>query len=484
MMDHEKPIENTLSLNEDLENYIDYLDHFNDIISRHEVQTGNFIYTSPSSNRLIGYEPSSLIGMSFYELIHPEDRPMTKAYFRQSHHEFDKINFRLKRLQGDYIWVECTFKKRLNSERDEFFAVTRDISDLKMAEEDIKESERKYRALVENSSETIGLLSAGGDWIYINSTGKRLFGVTRQEEILGRFFPDFIAPKERETVLDYFSNYRQGATEKSIELRDFEIVRSDHESRYTEIKLIPNIYNGRDLFQVMIKDITERKKTEEILQNAEKLTVVGQLAAGIAHEIRNPLTAIKGFTQLLRDQVNKNYTSVILQELDRIEKIVSDLLILSKPQIMKFVRCDLIEQLNSIILLLNTQAIMHNVMIHLNTHYDELFIECEPDQLKQVYINFIQNAIEAMPDGGMIVIDVQKYADAVQLEFIDEGVGIPKDRLDKIGEPFYSTKEKGTGLGMMICQRIIKNHHGRIDLSSEVGKGTTIHLVLPILYKK
>jgi two-component system sporulation sensor kinase A len=275
-----------------------------------------------------------------------------------------------------------------------------------------------------------------------------------------------------------------GLVQDPIEFREIEIIRSDREKRHTDIKIIPNVYKHRKTFQVMINDITERKKTEEMLQNAEKLSVVGQLAAGIAHEIRNPLTAIKGFTQLLRDQINKNYAEVILQELDRIDTIVSDLLILAKPQVMEFVRCDLIDLINRTLVLLNTQAIMHNVMIHLNSHYDELYIDCEPDQLKQVFINFIKNAIEAMPNGGTVIIDIQKYANVVQLEFVDEGIGIPKERLAKIGEPFYSTKEKGTGLGMMICQRIIRNHRGKMEISSEVNKGTTIQLTLPIVYVK
>jgi two-component system, sporulation sensor kinase A len=473
-----------VGINQDLENYIHYTHHFEDMISRHDVQSGLFTYVSPSSERLIGYPNGELYNITLYELIHPDDRPMTVVFFRQSTCDFDKINYRLKRLEGDYVWVESTFKKRVIPTGIECFAVTRNITDIKMAEEDMKESERKYRTLVEHSRDTIGILSPGGDWIYINETGKRLFGVTRQEEIIGKFLPDFVIEEDRDSLIRYFKDYKMGLIQDPIEFHEIEIIRSDREKRHTDIKIIPNVYKHRKTFQVMINDITERKKTEVMLQNAEKLSVVGQLAAGIAHEIRNPLTAIKGFTQLLRDQINKNYAEVILQELDRIDTIVSDLLILAKPQVMEFVRCDLIDLINRTVVLLNTQAIMHNVMIHLNSHYDELFIDCEPDQLKQVFINFIKNAIEAMPDGGTVVIDIQKYANVVQLEFVDEGIGIPKDRLAKIGEPFYSTKEKGTGLGMMICQRIIRNHRGKMEISSEVNKGTTIQLTLPIVYIK
>lgn len=473
-----------LQNNEDFENYTYYTTHFSDMISRHVAETGQFVYISPSSERLLGYSPENLMKRSLFELIHPDDRDMTVAFFRQSTSELDKINYRLRRLEGDYLWVESTFEKWIDTEKKELFAVTRNITEIKMAEEDMKESERKYRTLVEYSRDTIGILSSGGDWIYINGTGKKLFGVTRQEEIIGKFLPDFLVPSDRSVVINYLSDYKFGNTHNPIVFHDIRIVRSDQMQRYTDIKIIPNTYKNRKTLQIMINDITERKKTEEMLQNAEKLSIVGQLAAGIAHEIRNPLTAIKGFTQLLRDQVNRNYTEVILQELDRIETIVSDLLILAKPQVMEFIRCDLIDLINRTVVLLNTQAIMHNVMIHLNSHYDELFIDCEPDQLKQVFINFIKNAIEAMPDGGTIVVDIQKYANGVQLEFVDQGVGIPEDRLTKIGEPFYSTKEKGTGLGMMICQRIIKNHRGTMDIESKVNQGTTIRLFLPLEYSK
>ncbi|WEG10852.1 PAS domain S-box protein [Pullulanibacillus sp. KACC 23026] len=483
-MKNEEKDTKMLLISEELENYIYYTHHFDDMISRHFIETGEWVYISPSSERLLGYDQAQLHNRRFYELIHPEDREMTIAFLKQSRKDFDKICYRLRRFEGDYLWVESTFKRRVFEKCEECFMVTRNITEIKLAEENLKESEKKYRALVEYSRDTIGILSPGGDWIYINETGKRLFGVTRQEEIIGRFFPDFVSPGDRDDLINYIVKHQRGEVHRPIDFNDVKIIRQDHMLRYTDIKMIPNTYKKRKTLQIMINDITDRKKTEEMLQNAEKLTVVGQLAAGIAHEIRNPLTAIKGFTQLLRNQINPNYAEVILQELDRIESIVSDLLILAKPQAMKMETCDLIDLINRTLILLNSQAIMNNVMIHLNSHYEELFIDCEPDQLKQVFINFIKNSIEAMPDGGTVVIDVQKYANVVQLEFVDEGMGIPQDRLAKIGQPFYSTKEKGTGLGMMICQRIIKNHKGTMTIRSEVDKGTTIQLKLPINLSK
>jgi two-component system, sporulation sensor kinase A len=218
-----------------------------------------------------------------------------------------------------------------------------------------------------------------------------------------------------------------------------------------------------------------------MLQKTEKLTIVGQLAAGIAHEIRNPLTAIKGFTQLLSNMGHRDYTDVILTELDRIDKIVSDLLVLAKPQISNLEEINLVELIDRVVTLLKTQAIMYNIDIISDISLKDCpMIEAEADQIKQVLINLIKNAIEAMPDGGVVTIEAEGSSeDHVVIRVIDEGIGIPRELISRLGEPFFSTKEKGTGLGLMICQRIIKNHKGSLEIDSEVNKGTTFTIRLP-----
>ncbi|UJF34115.1 CheR family methyltransferase [Paenibacillus hexagrammi] len=228
------------------------------------------------------------------------------------------------------------------------------------------------------------------------------------------------------------------------------------------------------------EDITDKRTTEELLRKSEMLSAVGQLAAGIAHEIRNPLTALKGFTKLLTSgKHNDSYIRVMSDELNRIEEIVSELLVLAKPQLLEYSPKFIEDIMKDVIMLLDTQAIMNSVEIQFEG--SGCLVNCVENQIKQVFINILKNAIEAMPSGGIINVNIRKEQDErVTVTVVDSGTGIPEDKLPKLGEPFYSTKEKGTGLGLMVSYKIIENHMGTIAYASKQGVGTTVTIVLPL----
>jgi two-component system sporulation sensor kinase A len=461
-----------------------FTNYFAEMLSRHRLEDGLFTYVSPSAINLINVSPEELYHHTFYDFIHPDDVQGVQMRFLNPYEHSGKVLYRLRRKEGDYIWVETDFVKgdKLASDMDfdegECFCVTRDVAHFKIAEEDVKISEEKYRTLVEHFHDTIGILTSSGNIVYLNESGKKLFGITRTEEVIGKSLLDFIAKGDaREEIAQTIRMAIENR--KPCTVRDITLIRTDRDTKDVDMSFIPTFYKNRHKLQIVMTDVTVRKKTEERLQQAEKLSVVGQLAAGIAHEIRNPLTAIKGFTQLIKEQINPEYCSVILQELDRIETIVSDLLVLAKPQVVKAETVDIVKLIKSTVTLLNSQAILQNIIIKFHPEVEKVELECEPDQLKQVFINILRNAMEAMPDGGPIHIYLKQSAKEVDISFVDQGVGIPKDRLQRIGEPFYSTKEKGTGLGLMICQKIIKNHKGHLKIESEVGQGTTITVALP-----
>ncbi|WP_286183575.1 HAMP domain-containing sensor histidine kinase [Bacillus sp. ISL-55] len=156
------------------------------------------------------------------------------------------------------------------------------------------------------------------------------------------------------------------------------------------------------------------------------------------------------------------------------------MLVLAKPQASNLSNVDLISLVNGVVNLLNPQATLSDAFIKIKTDSPSIYIDCEPDKIKQVLINLIQNSIEAMTKGGEILVAISKEANLASIQVMDQGAGIPEDRLNKLGEPFYSTKEKGTGLGLMICQKIIKNHCGKIEFSSIVDEGTTVTITLPV----
>ncbi|MBD8069477.1 MASE3 domain-containing protein [Bacillus sp. PS06] len=231
-------------------------------------------------------------------------------------------------------------------------------------------------------------------------------------------------------------------------------------------------------------DVTQLKQTEALLQKSEKLALVGELAAGLAHEIRNPLTALKGFTQLLdstSNQANKNYINIMLGELDRLESITNEFMVVAKPQAIKYEIYDLKNLIHSVCVFAGPQALMNNVDMHVAFHTSNTSVYSDVNQLKQVLINLIKNSFEAMPNGGTLGIELDQVEEShLTIRITDNGSGIPKEIIPKLGEPFYTLKEKGTGLGLMVSFRIIEAHKGTIQFESEENVGTTVEIRLPL----
>jgi two-component system, sporulation sensor kinase E len=231
-----------------------------------------------------------------------------------------------------------------------------------------------------------------------------------------------------------------------------------------------------------LRDITELKKSEEMLRQSEKLAVVGQLAAGVAHEIRNPLTTIRGFVQLMENKYKEDHhhLSIMMSEIDRINLIISEFLILSKPHAAHFQFNQLPVILEDIVALLNTQAMLNNCEILLQCEESLPEIYCDENQIKQVFINLLKNALEAMPFGGTIQVNVYQNHEEIVIRFIDQGSGISPYVIPNLGKPFFTTKSNGTGLGLMISKKIIENHRGVLHIDSTENIGTTIEIILPI----
>ncbi|MFC6230806.1 PAS domain S-box protein [Paenibacillus allorhizosphaerae] len=358
-----------------------------------------------------------------------------------------------------------------------FVGVERDITDRKRAESRLMERERQFRRVLKLSPEAI-VLHRDGIIHFVNDAGYKLLGGSCSEDIMGRSLMEFFDTSDFPVLQDRFNH----------------IVQSDECSEFLEIKLkriddtvldveVSSIYvhkqMGFPLIQTVIRDMTDRKKEEEWVRRSEKLSIIGQLAAGVAHEIRNPLTSLKGFIQLLRAK-DTPYTEIMLEELDRINSIVNEFMTIAKPHAVTYSACNLQSLLDSVIKFMQPQAMLYNVDIQLETKGVARLIPCEPNQIKQVVINLVKNAIEAMLSGGIVTISLEVVSDErAVIRVADQGAGIPEDKLPQLGEPFYSTKSTGTGLGLMVCQRIVEAHKGNISIASTVGQGTTVTIELP-----
>ncbi|WP_163099883.1 ATP-binding protein [Peribacillus alkalitolerans] len=237
---------------------------------------------------------------------------------------------------------------------------------------------------------------------------------------------------------------------------------------------------------VIGRDITDKKLAEERLLRTEKLSVIGELAASVGHEIRNPLTSLKGFTQLMKSQDSKNefYYEIMLNELDRINDIVGELLILAKPQVVQFCNKNIAKTLQDVVSLLEIEANMLNIQMNYE-NIGDCFIDCEENQLKQLFINIIRNGMEAAGEKGTVKINLKRKDNArVLITVEDNGPGIPEDFMARLGEPFYSSKEKGTGLGLTASFKIVEQHYGVMKFESDPDSGTIVNIELPIMIQK
>jgi PAS domain S-box-containing protein len=315
----------------------------------------------------------------------------------------------------------------------------------------------------------------------VNPATERIGGY-KPAELIGKHFADL---KDEEHAAESLSIFDQIMFEGSLSSSELQI---RHKSGYWLDLLItpaPIYIAGKVVgCYIIAKDITEQKRKDELLIKSEKLSIAGQLAAGVAHEIRNPLTAIKGFVQLMgnTEVYVPKYLPIIRGELERIELIIKEMLMLAKPQALQMKQVDLTALIEEVIMLIEAQAIFQNIEIRLTPSEQQCFIRCDANQIKQVFINLLKNAIEAMPNGGAIQVDIGiSIENETVVRIKDEGCGISEEQLRMIGEPFYSTKEEGTGLGMLVSHKIIDNHGGRIHISSEVEVGTTIVVTFPAL---
>lgn len=398
---------------------------------------------------------------------------------------FEGLETIRERSDGSLLHVSAT----LSPIRDPTGKVTgltgicRDISSRKIAEEALKAKTKQLESFIENNVDSILIFNLDREVVHVNKAFENTFG-WEKEELLGLhlyelpFFPAEVLEEIKEL---------EGNAKQNELILEMETARCRKDGVILDVALskfpIYDAEGNMDGWSVIVRDITEWKKSQLVLQNSEKLTVAGQLAAGIAHEIRNPITVIKGFIHLIKSGFGdkEEYFAIMESECERIEQILSELLVLAKPHSIKLGPADLQHIMKQTVTLLHTQAIMNNVEIVTEFERGLAGVYCDENQMKQVFINFIKNAIEAMQKGGTLTIQIQTSDDDhLLVRFVDEGTGIPKEMLRKMGQPFYTTKENGTGLGFMVSKRIVENHSGQVRIESEWNKGTTIEITLPI----
>ena len=366
-----------------------------------------------------------------------------------------------------------------------FFIWTRMLKrKVRQVTRDLQLSEQKHKDLIEFSPEMIHLVGADGRVMHANKIAIQTLGYGREETLSKRLY-DLVPRESREEIIMFIhSIFQGGAGEKEFSFHSKDGKRIDVDMSATLIK------GGDTLLACCFsRDMTDRKRLEAELMQSERLAIMGEMAAGIAHEINNPLGIILANTEeLIQETEGQGNTRESLQTIERnairAGKVIDDLLTFTRPNPPTKVRIDLIALIDESLSLCKQQLRQKGIKVEKQFPGEAVFFEGDDNQIQQLMVNLILNSIQAISERGSIQIRVGKERDngteKVHLEVADTGMGIQEKDLPRIFDPFYTArKNKGFGLGLSISKRIIEKHNGTIRVESTVGQGTTIFIDLP-----
>ncbi|MFO1443799.1 PAS domain S-box protein [Bacillus sp. Bva_UNVM-123] len=450
-------------------------------------QNGIITYVNDKFVEISKFEEHDIVGKS-HRLLNSGYH--SKEFFRNlwntiTSGEIWRGEIRNKRKDGKFYWVETTIVPFLNRDGTpyQYISIRSDITALKTTEEHLKETIKEVSDIkfALDQSSIVAITNEKGIITSVNDKFCEISKFSR-EELIGQTHSILNSGYHTK---DFFQEL--WITIASGKVWSGEICNraKDGTIYWVDTTIVPFLNEMGKPYQYLAirNDITERKKTEEILHRQDKLATVGQLAAGVAHEIRNPLTSIRGYTEFLQmDETNTErleYFDIILDEIDRVNNIVEDFMMLAKPNAFHLEEKNIVDIIRNVLSLFEFEAKKKNIVIKFDYRVDHLIIDCDENRLKQVFINFVKNGIEAMPNGGEMIVRITESMKTIHIYVEDTGIGIPQEKLKRIGEPFYTTKKNGNGLGLMVTFHIIEGHDGKVSVESELNKGTIFHIQLP-----
>lgn len=320
---------------------------------------------------------------------------------------------------------------------------------------------------------------ANGNVTVLNKEAERITGLHR-ERIEHRHFNETL-PEELRKILAY-------SIEKKKDLRHLQF-RMEKDGTEMSLNANSSVFSDRDGnlagIQIIFSDVTHMKELEEGMQRAEKFASLGIMAAGIAHEIKNPLVSIQTFANLLPEKYNDRefremFSALTIKEVERINALVEQILVFAKPRKPVFNDVDVINVLKTTVILLSAQFPEKKIEIMENYCSDKIILKGDEGKLKQAFLNVFINSAQSLDKEGTIRVNMEKNDTGVTVKIKDDGCGIKQDVMNKIFEPFFTTKEKGTGLGLSIVTRIVDEHRGVLKVESVEGQGTTVSIELPL----
>ena len=315
--------------------------------------------------------------------------------------------------------------------------------------------------------------------VSFNHTAEKILGM-QEKDILGRVAYD-VLPEESRRILAEITG-KQGIIQKEL---DYSLGNSRVSVEVVAMALKDEMgeMQGR---LILLRDMTEIKLLQQGIERSRRFASIGSLAAGVAHEVRNPLSSIKGFATYFRERYRDNQCDVenadiMINEIERLNRVIGQLLEFARPVDLKMSKSSLTVVIAHAVKLVGGQAIEKGILIKSEIFPQLKDVTIDSDKIKQVLLNLFLNALEAMEKGGSLSVTAAPIADKrFEIVVSDTGRGIAKEGLVRIFDPYYTTKSSGTGLGLAIAHKIIEAHAGQIRIDSEPGKGTTVKISLPI----
>ncbi len=426
--------------------------------------------------------------------LHPHDRPQVLQSLQQalkSDGNSWMMDYRLRRADGRYAYLidRAIIVRDPGGRPLRLIGAATDISARKYVENALHESEERFRMAFEEGPLGITFFSASGELLQVNRCFGRMLGY-EPAELRGKCFLDITHPDDAVTASACARQVFDGEI-PGYTLDKRYVHRNGHPvwSRLTVTALRNR--KGKVLYAIgMVEDITERKQVEEALRRAERLASVGTLAAGLAHEINNPLGAIVlSADAALLAKSHPNREEILAASLENIQtaaircgRIVKSVLQFARDEVSHKWPGDLADLALHARDVVRKAADEAGVTIRIDIREPLPQLVMNPTEMEQIFVNLIHNAIQASRPGSEILVALEPRSEAVRLVVRDHGRGIPADELPHIFDPFYTTRQKegGTGLGLSISYGIIHQHGGTIDVQSELGAGTTVEVILPL----
>jgi len=456
-------------------------------------------YVNPALQNLTGFSSSELIGRKApypwwtEETLQKTSKDLQKAMRTGAR----KLEEHFKKKNGEQFWVEITSEPvKKNGEFVHYLANWVDLTARKQGEEALQESEEKYRSLVNNMDLGITLIDCAHNIIMANTALERLYNKPVDEVVGKKCFREF---EKRDGVCPHCAGVRAMATGNTEEV-ETEGVKDDGTRMTVRIQAFPTFSpdGATTGFIEVVEDITEKRRLQAEAMRAGHLASLGELAAGVAHEINNPISGIISYAEILKDEFNDrgedaDIPTRIIKEGDRVAEIVKNLLAFARDRKEEHSPAYIQDTLADAFALVERQIIKDGIKFNVDVSPDLPGINARSQEIQQVFLNIISNARYALNQrfpgshedkvfeirGETLEIKGKQH---VRIIFYYRGTGISEDILDRICNPFYSTKPKneGTGLGLSISHAIIKDHRGKLWFDSIEGQYTKVMVALPV----